>query len=582
MIAKEKTHNNNAVKENDVLLNEEQEEMQNAETTIYEPQDALDALDNLASLAHKCQLNEAFDKSAAKCLGYMQQHYGFTKIQAVVIALIIDAGKAITTNAISNYLGLRNAQMLRYEKEILDLVKSRVLMRVKEREGRGIVMDAYNLRSDTKKAFCNNEPLTPKKISGLSATEFFETLNLIFKDHDDDLIDEEEFDNRLAEIQRENAGLAVCKKISEYALVSANVRILLYILNRYVCHNTNCVCTHELVELFESQIQGRSVRESLAEGWNELFEIGILELESENGLVDTDVVGLTHYGKEELLQGLGLRFNDGKKYLGLKSATDIKAKHLFYNERETEAVDELTRLLDDKHFKDVQARLESESMHKGFACLFYGGPGTGKTETVLQIARQTGRDIMQVDLSTIRDKYVGETEKRAKGIFESYRNAVKQCGKAPILLINEADAIICRRNSNSQHAVDKMENAMQNIILEEMEKLDGILIATTNLTDNMDTAFARRFLYKICFDRPSTKAKTAIWKSMVPRLSDDESAELAVHYDLSGGQIENIVRKQTVAYVLNGEYASLSKMHDYCKAELAGDYTQKKKIGFQA
>ena len=215
MIAKEKTLNNNAVKENDVLLNEEQEEMQNAETIIYEPQDALDALDNLASLAHKCQLNDAFDKSAAKCLDYMQQHYGFTKIQAVVTALIIDAGKAITINAISNYLGLRNAQMLRYEKEILDLVKSRVLMRVKEREGRGIVMDAYNLRSDTKKAFCNNEPLTPKKISGLSATEFFETLNLIFKDHDDDLIDEEEFDNRLTEIQRENAGLAVCKKISD-------------------------------------------------------------------------------------------------------------------------------------------------------------------------------------------------------------------------------------------------------------------------------------------------------------------------------------------------------------------------------
>ena len=75
----------------------------------------------------------------------------------------------------------------------------------------------------------------------------------------------------------------------------------------------------------------------------------------------------------------------------------------------------------------------------GFTCLFYGAPGTGKTETVLQLARQTGRDILQVDVSKIKSCWVGESEKNIKSLFDSYKDKVKKSEKAPILLFNEAD-----------------------------------------------------------------------------------------------------------------------------------------------
>jgi len=219
-------------------------------------------------------------------------------------------------------------------------------------------------------------------------------------------------------------------------------------------------------------------------------------------------------------------------------------------------------------------------MRKGFACLFYGAPGTGKTETVLQIARQTGRDLMQVDIAGLRDKWVGESEKNIKEVFARYRKLCKNSEVMPILFFNEADAIINKRTENVEHSVDKMDNAMQNIILQEIEDLDGILIATTNLTSNLDKAFERRFLYKVEFHKPDTDVKTKIWCSMLKDISIEDAHQLASHFDFSGGQIENIARKRTVDYILSGKFASLTEIEDYCRAELLADKKQRKPIGF--
>jgi SpoVK/Ycf46/Vps4 family AAA+-type ATPase len=148
-------------------------------------------------------------------------------------------------------------------------------------------------------------------------------------------------------------------------------------------------------------------------------------------------------------------------------------------------------------------------------------------------------------------------------------------------LFNESDAIIGKRMefTDGSHAVDKMENAMQNIILQEIENFNGILIATTNLTVNMDKAFERRFLYKIEFLKPLKEARKSIWKSMIPDLSEQEIIELASLYDFSGGQIENIARKRTVDFILAGSNPSLEKMKAYCHEETL-DKNTINRIGF--
>ena len=169
-----------------------------------------------------------------------------------------------------------------------------------------------------------------------------------------------------------------------------------------------------------------------------------------------------------------------------------------------------------------------------------------------------------------------------KKLFDRYRNICKDSTLAPILLFNEADAILGIRMEGATRAVDKMENSIQNIILQEMEALDGIMIATTNLTTNLDKAFERRFLYKIQFNRPTVEARATIWQAMMPSLTENDARTLASQFDLSGGEIENIIRKYTVEAILSGQDSiDLSAIIELCRNERISNSTRVK-IGFRA
>jgi sugar phosphate isomerase/epimerase len=137
-------------------------------------------------------------------------------------------------------------------------------------------------------------------------------------------------------------------------------------------------------------------------------------------------------------------------------------------------------------------------------------------------------------------------------------------------LFNEADAIFGIRKSGAEGAVDKMENSLQNIILQEMEDLKGILIATTNLTENLDKAFERRFLYKVKFSNPSVAVKCQIWNSMMPELPEADAHFLAENFDFSGGQIENVVRKKTIQTILTGQETEMDTLMTFCCEEMIG------------
>lgn len=144
-----------------------------------------------------------------------------------------------------------------------------------------------------------------------------------------------------------------------------------------------------------------------------------------------------------------------------------------------------------------------------------------------------------------------------------------------------ADAIIGKRQVGAERAVEKMENSIQNIILQEMEQLDGILIATTNLAENMDKAFERRFLYKIQFEKPDLNCRTQIWQAMIPPLNDADASYLAGKYDFSGGEIENIARHFTIQTILHGKSENMVKsLAEFCESERLEGSRIKRKIGF--
>jgi len=257
----------------------------------------------------------------------------------------------------------------------------------------------------------------------------------------------------------------------------------------------------------------------------------------------------------------------------------IPDKKLFFNDSENKELEFLTGTLKDTNFHRVRERLKKSSMMTGFTVLFYGVPGTGKTESVYQLARSTGRGILRVNISETKDMWYGESEKRVKEIFDSYRKICRKSEQIPILLFNEADGILGKRRELSHSGVAQTENAIQNILLQEMEEFEGILIATTNLTVNLDKAFERRFLYKIKFNNPGFEAKVKIWKSKIPRLHVDRAKMLAQEYNLTGGQIENVARKFTTEEIMTGNRPGLDRIREFCKEEKL-DRGEKRRIGY--
>ena len=276
------------------------------------------------------------------------------------------------------------------------------------------------------------------------------------------------------------------------------------------------------------------------------------------------------WAKEQIFKGdAEILFSATKvKELGVIKSEDIKEKILFYNPENEQDINRLKGLLEDEMYLKMRERLEEKNMPKGLIILMYGPPGTGKTETAMQLARMTGRDLFHVNIQEVRSCWVGESEKNTKAIFESYKNSKKK--KKPILLFNEADGVISKRSTlegGKNESVDKMENAMQNIILEEFENFDGICILTSNLAEsNLDVAFDRRILFKLKLENPKEETKKKIWKSKLETLSD-EDLEKVVKYDFSGGQIENIRRKITLDEVLYGTQPSIETILDFCKKE---------------
>ncbi len=350
-----------------------------------------------------------------------------------------------------------------------------------------------------------------------------------------------------------------------------------------VCHSTldrKCDIDDIVDAIYRDNKVRIEMKNALLNGNYILMENELVEL-GEASFFGSAPVNLTEGGKDLFLGEESLAAEGGQRSSEVISTDSIKAKNLYYSQELGSQVSFLRDSLNEDKFKQLQERLSSQALPSGVAAIFYGSPGTGKTETVYQLAKTTGRDVMQVDISEMKTCWYGESQKLVRGVFKKYQRIAKKSKLAPILLFNEADAIFGRRSENPERSVDKTDNAIQNIILEEMEKLEGILIATTNLASNLDPAFERRFLFKICFEKPTVEAKALIWKDKLSTLTDSQARELAECYDFSGGEIDNIVRKVTMNEVLYGSNPDINDLHTLCSQERLGNETARKRIGFK-
>jgi len=548
----------------------------------------IEHFEKIVELTGGKSLAAGFSQQADKHIAAAAAFMDLTKIQTVLFAHLLNQFdcESISLKDISESFRCEMIEFIKYMNEIDVLARRRLIKIKRQVNRRGQNMPVYRIPIEVIDAIRTGVKYAPVKHDNLSIEKFLEVVDDLFAERIDGEIICESLFNELRGLFNDNQHLKITQRFKWYKFEEEEAVLLLRFINLYVRDDDERIGINDIDGIFEYSSDLHCIERELKKEEHILMRSGLVEFSGYDGIADTEYFRLSEKAKEEFLSELESGCQTGKRGKDYIQAGKITAKKMFYNKKDAGKVEELQMLLLQKKFSSVQKRLKKSGMRCGFACLFYGEPGTGKTETVYQLARIAKRDIMLVDISETKSMWYGESEKQIKQIFTRYKAAVKSAldkrERIPVLFLNEADALIGKRSviSDEKRAVDQTENTIQNILLQELENLDGILIATTNLTRNMDKAFERRFLYKIEFSKPDTDTRVNIWRSVIPALSAADAAVLAKKYEFSGGQIENIARRSTVDNILFGSALKLEKLLSLCEDELLDKAARGRTIGF--
>ena len=537
----------------------------------------LELMELLSVQSDESRLGEDFWNEYGQYAEELGKRLSITSSQAVILSICLRIGPHdVDYDGIANHLDISNIKAMSLCGDDINALVHTKLLKFHDVEDE----DSVDIPRSVIKALMNNHAPEKPIRTGLNQYELFKLIRELFDDLFSSSIKPRDVYAELQDLFMSNKELPFVRELNTLELTSeTDWMVLILLCNLLVNKDDDSITYWQIRCAYRFDSEFNHAKAAFQNGSHPLMKRKLVEHECEDGGVNPSRIHLSNTAKLRLLADFHIQ-KSGAIIGGLVNPENITKKSLFYPDMTYRQVHELLSFLTPDSYKQIHERMEKIGFRNGFTCLFYGPPGTGKTETVYQIAKKTGRSLMIVDVPAIKSKWVGDSEKNIKAVFDRYRMAVQRSKQAPILLFNEADAIFGIRTRGSESSIDKMENTIQDIILQDMENLDGILIATTNLTQNLDIAFERRFLYKIRFDHPDASVRELIWKAMLPSLTKEDCSALASVYDLSGGQIENIARKFTISTILHGDAESpLNVLQCYCKEEKL-DNRPSGKIGF--
>ena len=488
-------------------------------------------------------------------IAYLQERLNLSRIQVLILTSVLyysakHSGRKCNMDDLANLLRMHPLRVLQLRDEFCVLDELGYIVNCQNKDGWSLSMVGEALES-----LAMDIPFDPQILKLENNFDFLCKANRFIKEghrYDEDGT----ITKNINRLMKQNQHLAVVQNLQNIK-GEADMWFMLLMMTTLAIEEDSYVNARDLAQML-SERTIRIILKQIMDNKHPFAKQGYIELRNQAGQVQqgewvlSQEGWLAMLGNQEEVESI-VPIEEDENINMLTSYKQLAQRPLYFSDKTEEQVQTLTNLLHEEQLAKVRQALKTHNMPLGFCCLFYGAPGTGKTELVQQLAIATQRDLFQVNIATLRDKYVGESEKQLKRIFDKYRSLVRTQEHAPILFFNEADAIFGNRMENTQRSVDKMENALQNIILQEMEVLDGIMICTTNLTSCLDKAFDRRFIYKVEFEKPTNQARKLIWQSMLSSLNDEQATELANRFDFSGGQIQNISRKQVINAIFSGK-----------------------------
>jgi hypothetical protein len=539
-----------------------------------------EAFERVLAFSKDSQLSESMLDAIKDETTCIKRKFKINPVECVILAILLDNDSIMSRREIAQYLDCTIMKLLTYGKCFETLRQRRMIVSHYSNEYRCPRL-GYRVCREVFDAVQNDTDFAQYDSTDYTALDVMRQIRegLEFTDHCSN-----NYGNLIVDIRdllSRTQHLELSRQLLALPLSAAERVMFLIAASELIFRRCNSISQVDYEDILEDSLETFDICNGINEGTGNLAKLNLLENTINNGMAEPDSFQLTDHAIKTLLQEFNIRLNARKPVTpdNLILPEKLTRKELFYNVEEQHQVDRLMDLLSPTTFSEVQKRLKESGMRTGFCVLLHGVPGSGKTELVNQLSIATGRPVLVAQVSQLISKWVGDYEKRIEELFDQYESLVSRSEICPILFFNECDAILGRRNEQGDgDAVSKMYHSVQNILLERMEKLNGIMICTSNMPGSLDKAFERRFLFSIEFHKPQRETKAKIWRTMMPEIDEQMAQELAAQYDFSGGQIENVVRRQRVDHILYGHAVTLDSLNRICREEGYGK--KERSIGF--
>lgn len=474
--------------------------------------------------------------------------------ELVILSILIDGGirqEEMGIDVFLDHFGCGLSGLSDINQSLHSLIsKGYVVSSTKNKFSRTLIKQTFQADEKVYEAILNNNKNRLEFKPAKNFTELLKNVHEIYTKRCDGCYDA----NTLKKlIEKELSSAKKCDQLewlNSFSELSLEDKILfLFAAYTHQKNEEQIDLEYHIKQIEDNFSKQKSFRDSIANKTSMLIKNDLL-FKSEDGFVFDEFVGLTKKASRALFQK---ESNKEKKFV-YSTATivlpeSIVLEELFYNESEWEQINTIEKILSIEKHQQVVNQLEENGLAKGISILFNGFSGTGKTATAKRIAKITNRPLFCVDVEKVVNKWIGDSEKSTKKIFEEYYEFCKECEQTPILFFNE-DSIFSKRVEVS-HSSDRTHNSMQNILLEQMEQFTGISIVTSNHAEKLDKAFERRFLYKVEFEKPSKDTQHKLLRNAFHDLSTETIENTLENYSFTGGQIYNIRKKYIMQSIIN-------------------------------
>ncbi len=454
-----------------------------------------------------------------------------------------------------------------------------------------------------------NKPFSIKTISGLPNNRFYRFLKNSFTLYDKNEIDFMELHSQLKTLVESNPELplpkvleslnvsngfflmAMCNQIFEYGSSSIS-------LNEFLWRYNNLEFDNLFIEDKSDEIDFSRLENELKSSSSELLRKEIIKNKKGESFKTVYTYELNPKIKEVLFKNVSLLFEDENEFNGsnlirIISHEEISPVELIYDEETISRLNEFQEYFSGDNMRLIMERYSDLGIQPNFCAMLSGPSGSGKSEWIKQLCRDSRRRVFQVNLSEVKNCYVGISEKNIQSIFDDYKSSVGQVmnigkdteeNRIPILVIDEAEILMGDRSKfGRRSSVEEMHKMMVNILLKNLEDFTGILLLTSNNVLGIDPALSRRINYKFSIPNPSAIVRGRILYSVMNKwFSETDCFRLGGQYELNGGMVKNIHQKVINNYVLKGNVPSLDTIEKWCEEESQGFIGMKIKnpIGF--